>query len=203
MAKKKRVEAPAGARAIEIRCSYSKLADPVTLKLHPRNPNTHSAAQVAMLAKIIEHQGWRSPIVVSDRSGFVVAGNGRLLAALQAGLKQVPVDYQKFATDDDELAHLLADNKIAELAELDFEQVSALLREIKLDLSLTGFPQHEVDMLLAAQWTPGPSTGPLIEKGKDGSVTVKFTSDQWKKIKGKIDEDDPAKSIVDLLCKKK
>ena len=48
---------------------------------HPRNPNKHGDNQIALLAKIIGNQGWRNPIVVSERSGFIVAGHGRLGAA--------------------------------------------------------------------------------------------------------------------------
>ena len=57
----------------EIRCIYRELRDPATLVPHPRNPNHHGAKQIDMLARIIAHQGWRNPIVVSARSGFVIA----------------------------------------------------------------------------------------------------------------------------------
>jgi ParB-like chromosome segregation protein Spo0J len=69
-----------------------------------------------MLTRIIRHQGWRNPIVVSARSGFVIAGHGRLAAARLLGVDQVPVDVQEFATEADEWAHLVADNRIAELS---------------------------------------------------------------------------------------
>jgi hypothetical protein len=189
----------------EIRCSYQKLADPKSLKPNPRNPNKHSPEQIAILAKIIQHQGWRSPIVVSQRSGLVVAGHGRLEVALHLGVKQVPVDFQMFASDDDETAHLLADNKVGELAEMDFEEVSKLLKELKLgDLTLTGFPQHELDMLLSAEWTPGAHSAALVSKGGDNSVLVKFTKAQWKVLSPHIEDDDnAAQEIVDLVCGKK
>ena len=77
---------------------------------HPRNPNRHGEKQIDLLARIIAHQGWRNPIVISARSGFVVAGHGRLQAALQ--LAVVPVDVQEFATEADEWAHLVADNRL-------------------------------------------------------------------------------------------
>ncbi|MBN8458172.1 MAG: hypothetical protein J0M04_10065 [Verrucomicrobia bacterium] len=52
----------------EIRCSHRELRDPATLVAHPRNPNRHGLPQVDMLARIIGHQGWRNPIVLSARS---------------------------------------------------------------------------------------------------------------------------------------
>ncbi len=118
-----------------------KLAALDSLKPHPRNPNTHPDSQIALLAKIIAHQGWRAPIVVSERSGLIVAGHARLAAAQRLGLADAPVNFQAFASDADEVAHLLADNKIAELAELDLDEVKGLLDELQgaIDLELTGF----------------------------------------------------------------
>ncbi len=61
------------------------MRDRAALVVHPRNPNKHPAEQIRMLSNIIQHQGWRNPIVISARSGFVVAGHGRLAAALLLG----------------------------------------------------------------------------------------------------------------------
>jgi ParB-like chromosome segregation protein Spo0J len=83
----------------------------VDLVPNPRNPNQHPEKQIALLAKIIRHQGWRSPIVVSKRSGYIVTGHGRFAAAKMLRLEQVPVDYQDFATEADEYAHLIADKR--------------------------------------------------------------------------------------------
>lgn len=125
-----------------IRCAHAKLMAVSGLKPHPRNPNTHPKAQIDLLAKIIQHQGFRSPIVVSKRSGFIVAGHARLEAAKVIGLEKVPVDEQDFDSDADELAHLLADNRLAELAEIDLSSIPGILddlREMKIDLDLAGF----------------------------------------------------------------
>jgi len=66
------------ASTIPVHCSHTELADVVKLIPNPRNPNKHPDKQIALLAKIIRHQGWRSPVVISNRSGFVVKGHGRL-----------------------------------------------------------------------------------------------------------------------------
>lgn len=81
---------------IPVQCAYSELREPSSLVPHPKNPNGHPEEQIRLLAKIIRHQGWRNPIVVSARSGFVVAGHGRLEAALLLGAVDVPVDVQEF-----------------------------------------------------------------------------------------------------------
>jgi ParB-like chromosome segregation protein Spo0J len=54
---------------IEINCAHDKIVPAEELVPNPRNPNTHSAAQVELLAKIIRHRGWRAPITVSSFRG--------------------------------------------------------------------------------------------------------------------------------------
>ena len=125
-----------------IHCAHDRLVDVAFIIPNPRNPNKHPDKQVALLAKIIRHQGWRAPIVVSKRSGFIVTGHGRLEAAKLLQVQTVPVNFQDFATEADEWAHLVADNRIAELAEIDSGELSGLLKELEaagVDLDLAGF----------------------------------------------------------------
>lgn len=140
--------------AMIIHCAYDQLVAPATLKPHPKNPNTHSAAQIAALAAVIEGNGWRAPIAVSNRSGLVVRGHGRLEAAMLLGCEQVPVDFQEYATEADELADMLADNRLSELAELDEDRLAAVLRDLESaghDVQLAGFTPDEVAKLLAGE----------------------------------------------------
>lgn len=133
---------PPTASTISVHCSYARLADVTSLIPNPRNPNKHSDKQVALLAKVIRHQGWRAPITISKRSGFIVTGHGRLAAALLLQVEQVPIDEQDFATEADEWAHLVADNRLAELAEIDDEAMKELLSELKASdfkMDFTGF----------------------------------------------------------------
>lgn len=53
-------------------------------------------------------------------------GHGRRLAAIDARLAWVPVEYQEYATEAEEYADLLADNRIAELAEMDNDKLSEI-----------------------------------------------------------------------------
>jgi hypothetical protein len=115
---------------VKINCIHSELRDVVNLVENPKNYNKHSDKQIDMLAKIMNFQGWRHPIVVSKRSGFIVAGHGRLMAAKKLGWDKCPIDLQDFPDEATELAFLVSDNKIAELAETD----SALLLEITNEL---------------------------------------------------------------------
>jgi len=142
---------PTTASTIPIHCSYARLADVTSLVANPRNPNKHSDKQVALLAKVIRHQGWRAPITVSKRSGFIVTGHGRLAAALLLQVEQVPIDEQDFATEADEWAHLVADNRIAELADADQGMIADLLGELDaggMDMDLTGFDNEDLEELM-------------------------------------------------------
>ena len=138
--------------SIPIYCAHTRLADPNSLKPNPVNPNRHSAHQIQLLASIIQEQGWRNPITVSKRSGLIVRGHGRLEAALLIGCEVVPVDEQDYAGEAEELADLLADNRLAELAELDEDELKRLLKSIQesdpsFDLELTGFMEDEIRKL--------------------------------------------------------
>src|SRR5438128_1641000 len=126
----------------QIRCTFSKLELVAKLKPNPRNPNKHPDKQLDLYAKVILHQGWRRAIVVSRRSGFIVTGHGAVECAKHAGWPKVPVDFQDFASDADETAHMLADNRLAELSEISEADLAGLvfeLKEAEFDMDLTGF----------------------------------------------------------------
>ena len=119
---------------IKIHCQYTELCDAASLVPNPRNPNRHPKRQIELLAKIIETQGWRQPVTVSNRSGFIVRGHGRLEVAMLIGCK-VPVERQDYASEAEEWADLVADNRIAELASIDNDELAKLLSELdELDI---------------------------------------------------------------------
>ena len=154
------------ASGIPVHCAHDELVDVVNLIPNPRNPNKHGDKQVALLAKIIRHQGWRAPVVVSNRSGFIVAGHGRLEAAKLLNVQTVPVNRQDFATEADEWAHLVADNRIAELAETDGELLKDLLLELDtgaFDMDLIGFDHAALEELMTA--AAPPEDAPLGKSG--------------------------------------
>ena len=131
---------------MKINCAHTELADIDLLVPNPKNPNKHPDNQIKLLAKIMAHQGWRSPVVVSNRSGFITKGHGRLMAARLNGWTQVPIDRQDYANEADEYADMVADNKIAELAETDMMMVNADAQNLgpDFDLELLGIPDFEI-----------------------------------------------------------
>ena len=139
----------------------SELVEIHKLIQNPKNANKHSKEQIQRLAKILDFQGWRHPVIVSRRSGFIVAGHGRLFAAMSLGQKVVPVDYQDFHTEADEYAFLIADNEIARWAELDYEKLTHDLEEIDLgDIDLLGMKNFAMDL-------PDVGFDPTVEDDKE------------------------------------
>jgi DNA modification methylase len=130
-----------------VHCLHDKLVPISKLKLHPKNRNKHPPEQVERLAKILKYQGWRYPVKVSKRSGFVTAGHGRIEAAKAAGWKQVPVNFQDYESDEQEYADLQADNAIALWAELDLSGINGDLGDLgpDFDLDLLGIKNFTLD----------------------------------------------------------
>ena len=134
---------------IRYECRYDELVEIGNIQRNPSNPNRHSTEQIQRLARVIERNGWRNPLVVSRRSGYLVKGEGRLLASLSLGLEVVPVEYQDYATDDEEWSDLIADNKMSELSVQDRESLKEIVSKMETaDYSATGFSQSEIDSLM-------------------------------------------------------
>jgi DNA modification methylase len=123
---------------------------------YARNARTHSDAQVAQLAASIREWGWTTPILVSPDGG-VIAGHGRLLAARQLGMVNVPVIVAEGWSEPKTRAYVLADNQLALQAGWDNELLAlelGELGELGFDLDLTGFGEDEIAAL-----TPGGTEG--------------------------------------------
>ena len=133
---------------VDIKCRYNELVALDKLKPNPANPNKHSDAQIARLAKIFEYQGIRHPIVVSRNSGLITKGHGRLAAAKLLGMKDFPVEYQEYDNAEQEYADLVADNAVSSWAELDLGMINAELPDFDPDfnIELLGIKDFVIDM---------------------------------------------------------
>ena len=120
------------------------------LRPYHGNARTHSESQVEQIAASITEFGFNNPVLVDSQDG-IVAGHGRLLAALKLGLVQIPVVVLDHLTDAQRRAYVIADNKLAELAGWDddllAQEVEALVQD-GFDLGLVGFTDAEVTALL-------------------------------------------------------
>jgi len=113
------------------------------------NPRINDRA-VAAVAASIRAFGFRQPIVV-DEAGVIIAGHTRYKAALQLGLRHVPVHVAAGLTPTHVRAYRLADNKTAELADWDYDllaQELAALQGMEFDLDRVGFSEDELNRLL-------------------------------------------------------
>ena len=136
---------------IKYHCKHDELIEANELISNPRNPNKHSSEQIELLAKIMAQQGWRNPVVVSNESGFIVSGHGRVQAALIMEDSRVPVSFQSFESPAMENAHLLSDNRLSELSEIDNTALKDLLSQMdtgELDMDLTGYDKLALENLM-------------------------------------------------------
>jgi ParB-like chromosome segregation protein Spo0J len=127
-----------------------KTAPVAALIPYARNARTHSDAQVARIAASIREFGFTNPILVDGDRG-VIAGHGRLLAARQLGLAEVPTIELAHLTPAQRRTYVLADNRLALDAGWDEAMLKIELGELQaegFDLALTGFEPDEIGKLL-------------------------------------------------------
>jgi hypothetical protein len=137
---------------------------PNALIPYSRNARTHSAAQIEQIAQSIRTFGFTNPILVDGAKG-ILAGHGRLKAALKLELAAVPVIVLDHLTEAERRAYILADNKLAENAGWDDEILAAELREIQamdFDLAVTGFDDAELRKLLGEADDPAADECPAV-----------------------------------------
>lgn len=149
-----------------VMCAFDALVPLNELKPNPRNPNTHPEDQIQLLAKLIQGHGWRAPVTVSTRSGLIVRGHGRYMAAQLLKAAVVPVDYQDYESEALEFADLIADNRIAELAAVDLPTLKDLLVDLdtgEFDMDLTGFNEAALGRMMTAVGKPAQLPDPGIQ----------------------------------------
>jgi ParB-like chromosome segregation protein Spo0J len=107
----------------DIKSKNIELVDIDSIIPNPKNANRHSIEQIKRLEKLIKYQGFRNPLIVSNRTGFLVVGHGRLEAAKNLGIEKLPVIKQDFESEAQEYAYLISDNEIQRWSELDKQAV--------------------------------------------------------------------------------
>lgn len=131
---------------MRIDCAYTKLVPIDELKPNPKNPNHHSDDQINRLADLIRYYGVKHPVIVSKRSGLIVAGHGRLEAMKRLDAKEIPVDYQDFESDEQEYGFLVADNSISLWAELSLAEINVEIPSLgPMDLDMLGLKDFKVE----------------------------------------------------------
>lgn len=121
-----------------------------SLRPYAGNARTHSIKQVRQIADSIRRFGFTNPVLVSD-DDEIIAGHGRLLAAKELGMAEVPTLRLSHLSPAERRAYVIADNKLALNAGWDSELLAIELQgliDLKFDVELTGFSLAEIDIVL-------------------------------------------------------
>jgi ParB-like chromosome segregation protein Spo0J len=140
------------------------------LKAWDKNPRVIPQKAVDKLIATIKGVGkWGAPLLIQKGSNRIIAGHTRIKAAEQMGLDEVPCMFID-CTDEEADILAVADNRLGQETEWDFEALAGVLKGMGDEASrlLTGFDAHEIEPLLAADWTP-PTIGPLPGEGGSGA----------------------------------
>src|SRR5664280_2699437 len=144
-----------------------------------RNARTHSEAQIAEIAGSIQAFGFSNPILVSA-DGDIVAGHGRLAAARQLGLSEVPVVVLSGLTYLRRRQLMLADNRIALNAGWDLEMLHLELTDLSVlgaDLEVLGFTAEELAKALNPAGTTGLTGEDEVPELPENAITA--VGDIW------------------------
>jgi len=119
---------------------------------YARNARTHSKEQVLQLRASLREFGFVNPVIV-DKDYNIIAGHGRIMAAKEEGIAEVPCVFAEHLTDAQKKAYILADNRLALNAGWDAEMLALELTELQgadFDVSMLGFDDAELNKLLGA-----------------------------------------------------
>ena len=115
------------------------------------NARTHSPEQLTKLRSSLREFGFINPVII-DRDFNVIAGHGRIAAAKEEGMEEVPCVFADFLTEAQKKAYILADNRMALDAGWDEELLRIEIESLQgadFDVSLTGFGEDEIADLFA------------------------------------------------------
>lgn len=159
---------------IPVYCAHDKIVDAGELRPNPKNPNKHPAEQIDLLAKIIRVQGWRAPVTVSTRSGLIVRGHGRHEAAMLIGCP-CPVDFQHYDSEEAELSDLVADNRLAELSDIDNGMLAQIFSDIDMDgAGLTGYSHDDISAIFQQIELADEPAIEIAEPAENPSLAERF-----------------------------
>ena len=158
-------------------CQISKL------KLNPKNPRAHGPKQIRQIARSIETFTFLVPVLV-DGQGNVLAGHGRIQAALLLGWTEVPVIFVDHLSENQARAFMIADNRLTENSVWDDRLLAQQLKELsklELDFSLevTGFAMAEIDMHIEGLAAETDDDDPADALPEQTGPAVTRLGDQW------------------------
>lgn len=120
-----------------------------SLKRADRNARRHSKAQVRQIADSMQRWGWTMPLLI-DTDDVIIAGHGRIEAAISLGFDVAPCMIARGWTDEQKRAYALADNKLGLNSTWDDELLRAELTDLMkvTGIDEIGFSAKEVESLI-------------------------------------------------------
>jgi DNA modification methylase len=146
---------------------------------YANNPRTHSEQQVAQVAASIKEFGFNNPILLDEHNG-IIAGHGRLAAAQKLGMELVPTITLAGLTEAQRKAYVIADNKLTENGGWDYDLLAVeieRLKELDVDIELTGFDPTELDTILEPEVLEGLTDEDEVPEAPEEPITKR--GDVW------------------------
>lgn len=171
-------------------CKYDALVPIAKLKPYEKNRNKHPVEQITRLAKLLQYQGIRSPIVVdAGDKKTIVKGHGTVQAIAENGWKEAPVVYQKFKDEDQRYAFCQSDNAIANWADLDFAGLNDDMKELgpDFDLEMLGIKDFKLDPSEKEAGEPEHVSFESYNSASVKQVVLYFKSEDYDKLIAKMD----------------
>lgn len=117
---------------------------------YARNARTHSKEQIKQLRASLREFGFVNPCII-DKDYNIIAGHGRVMAAKEEGISEIPCVFAEHLTEAQKRAYILADNRLALNAGWDDEMLGVELSDLQasaFDLTLLGFSDAEMNKLM-------------------------------------------------------
>jgi hypothetical protein len=150
---------------------------------HVRNARKHGPAQIAEIAGLIREWGWTVPILIDEHDG-IIAGHGRVLAAQQLAIADIPVVVARGWSDAQKRAYMIADNEVTAHSSWNKELLRVELADLAqqgIDLETIGFSAAE---LTAKAGGEGELPQALqLEPAREYCVIMCADLDEWERLK--------------------
>jgi hypothetical protein len=126
---------------MELKIEY---VDIDSIKPYENNPR-HNEEAIPYVMNSIKEFGFKNPIII-DKNNVIIAGHTRLESAKRLGMKEVPIIHADDLTEEQVKAFRLADNKVSEKAEWDFNMLDAELANLEINMAEFGFDNLDINV---------------------------------------------------------
>jgi len=159
---------------INIESKEIKMVKVEDLIEYPKNRHIHTEQQIDRLCELIKYNNFRNPLIADVKTNWIIAGNGRFRAAKKMGMKEVPVIFQEFTSDEQMYAYMVSDNAIGkdEWATLDMAGINADLGDLGPDFNLDFLGLKDFTLDLSEKLEPGCDEDEAPEPPKESKVVL-------------------------------